>query len=184
MPCHPRVPAALWLAAFVLLALPARTAPAEPEEEAAGEEPAPRATIADLAWLAGAWRMEHDGQRFDEHWLPPAGGTMAAVSRASSAAGTSLYELSAIEPGEGGALVLRIRHFSPGLVPWNSEAKGPGEWTLVRCQSQEAVFENPALPFPRSISYRIDADGVLVARLAPAEGSPRKPMEFHLRAVR
>ena len=150
----------------------------------AGEEEKPAVpAVADLAWLAGSWRAGNESDGFEEHWLPAAGGTMAAVSRNIHGGKTGLYELSAIEPGEGGRPVLRIRHFGPGLAPWKSEAEGTPAWPLLSAKKGEAVFEDPAREFPRRIVYRLVEDD-LVARLEPAEGAKNRPLEFRLKKVR
>ena len=38
------------------------------------------ATTADLAFLAGCWKLESNGRVVEEHWLAPAGGSLMGVS--------------------------------------------------------------------------------------------------------
>jgi hypothetical protein len=148
---------------------------------ASAEEKKTSARIADLSWLEGAWRHAAGDDSFDECWTGAAGGTMAAVSRDVTQGRTSMYELSTIETTETG-LVLRIRHFGEGLAPWKSEAAGPGSWPLAKCEGQEAVFEDPARDFPRTIVYRRDKD-VLKATLDGKRGDKPMHMEFELKRV-
>ena len=141
----------------------------EDEEEAVGEA---RVTLEDLAFLAGSWTSS-DGT-FEEHWLPPAGGTMAAVSRMVRKGATVLYELSAIETGEDGQLVLRIRHFGPGLVPSPEEADGPLSWPLLESGEGRVVFEEPDRVFPRRVVYRLVTPNSMEVRLeGERDGEPR-----------
>jgi hypothetical protein len=137
--------------------------------------------IGDLAWMEGAWRHAEGEDSFDETWTGAAGGTMAAVSREISHGKIKMYELSTIEATPEG-LVLRIRHFDEGLVPWKSEADGPGSWPLVSCADKEAAFENPAKDFPRKITYRREKDA-LVAKLEGQMKDKPVQMEFRLDRV-
>jgi hypothetical protein len=156
------------------------------------EEPAPsaggtvkEATLADLAWLAGRWRSQDGGEVFDETWLPAEGDAMAAVSRSVEGGKTGLYELSAIERTDAG-LVLRIRHFGPGVAPWASESGETPSWPLARRGAREATFEEPSRAFPRRIVYRREKGAgadVLVARLEGERGGKPATMEFRLARV-
>jgi hypothetical protein len=150
----------------------------------AAEGEGKKATVADLAWMTGSWCSEHGGDRYEEHWLPPAGGSMAAVFRAVEGGKPDMYEISAVETGEDGRPVLRIRHFGPGLVPWKSEAEKTPSWPLASTAKDEAVFEDPAADFPRRIVYRLADASTLAVKLEPAPGSKRQPMEFRLKKVR
>lgn len=169
------------LALVVVVAAGIAAACARAQEDA-DDEPA---TIESLAWLAGNWQRSDASGSFDERWMPPAGGTMAAVSRAVENGKTGLYELSVIEPTEAG-LVLRIRHFGPGLTPWKSEAAGPGTWALASSGARTVVFEDPKNEFPRRIVYTRGEDesgkATLTARLDGGEDSPQA-MEFRFESV-
>jgi hypothetical protein len=170
----------LLLAGVAVLAAAALAAP--PRLRA--EEAPPPTRLSDLAWLEGHWRSGGE-DAFDEVWLPADGGSMAAVSRLVHGGKANLYELSTIEESPEG-LALRIRHFGPGLSPWKSEEGGTPTWRLARTGRSEAVFEDAARDFPRTIAYRResgDAGDVLVARLeGTAQGKPRT-MEFRLDRV-
>jgi len=147
---------------------------------AAAQEKSSSAKVADLAWLAGTWRSDDDHGLVEEHWLPPASGGMAGVFRMARGGKVSLYEVLAIETGPDGTPVMLIRHFGPGLEPWKSEAGATPSWTLTESGKGKAVFSNPAIPFPRSISYELDGKDAVVVRLDADPSSPKKPMEFRL----
>lgn len=145
----------------------------------AGEETsAAKASVADLAWLAGEWTSDEHGMAFDEHWLAPRGDSMFAVSRMVANGTTKMCELSAIEQTADG-LVFRIRHFSKALEPWRMDADGPMTMKLAASKENEVVFEDPARDFPRRVVYRREKD-VLVARLEGEDRGKPKAQEFRL----
>jgi len=146
----------------------------------AQEKSGPDKSSPDLGWLAGSWQtVQEDGSVWEEHWLPPRGGTSVAVTRWVKGRNTMLYELSAIEQGEKGP-VLRLRHFGPGLVPWRNEIDGPETWPFKSAKEKEIIFEDPKKDFPRRMVYRRPSDEVLVARL---EGEERE-VEFRFKRVK
>src|SRR5688572_29554658 len=81
-------------------------------------------TLQDLAFLAGAWEVEEGDEFMREVWDEPRGDAMVGHFSIIEAGHATLYELLAIEEGEEG-VVMRLRHFGPGLAPWASEAAGP-----------------------------------------------------------
>lgn len=82
----------------------------------AGEAP-PAApwTVADLAWLAGAWQGTVGEDPVEELWSTPRDGTMVGAFRWLGS--RTLYEILLIEDTPEGP-VMRLRHFDPGLEPW------------------------------------------------------------------
>jgi len=142
-----------------------------------GKAPEPPKGVASLAWLAGDWSSEDEGGAFDEHWLPPRGDAMFAVSRLVQGGKTGMCELSVIEDTADGTW-LRIRHYSRSLEPWKMDAEGPLAMKLAAQTETSATFEDPKREFPRRIVYRREAD-VLVARLEGERGG--KPMEEEFR---
>ena len=173
-----------WTAGAILAAaagtavLGAAAAAAPPEEKAA------KTRVEDLAWLAGTWRSEDDHGLFEEHWLPPASGGMAGVFRAVTGGKTSLYEVLAIEAGSDGTPVMLLRHFGPGLEPWKSEAGKAPSWPLAESGKGKAVFTNPEITFPRSLSYALEGKDTVVVRLDADPSSGKHPMEFRLGRVK
>ena len=81
----------------------------------AAEPPTP--TIEDLAFLAGGWRAEYDGDRLEEFYTAPRDGTLVGVFRWSDDDGTQLTEHIVIEQ-HADAVRLFLRHFHPGAVAW------------------------------------------------------------------
>jgi hypothetical protein len=85
-----------------------------------GEEPPP-ATLADAAFLVGAWEGEAFGGRFEEVWNPPSAGSMVGMFKLFDEDGVAFYELMLITV-EGGTLSLKVRHFNADFTAW--EEKG------------------------------------------------------------
>lgn len=166
-----------WTAAVLAAALLGGAAAAAiPGEEA----PAPR--IEDLAWLAGGWKVESHSGSFEEFWLPPLAGTMAAVSRQVRDGKLSMYEMSVIETAADGSLALRLLHLGAGLVPMRTGTEGPMVFRVKETGKGRVVFEDPDRPFPRRVVYALGAEeGTMTAVLEPAEGVERKPVEFRFR---
>jgi hypothetical protein len=183
-----RLPVSATLALLSVVGASAALFPRSVRSEEAPASGIAATKASDLEWLVGRWASGDGDEGFEEAWIPAGGGTLAAVSRMVHGGKTGMYELSAVEPDADG-LVLRIRHFSPGLVPWKSEAEAAPAWRLVRSGPREAVFEDPARAFPRRIAYRREAGGeggpdVLVARLEGEQGGKPRVTEFRLTGER
>lgn len=61
------------------------------------------------------------------------------------------YEIEALEQ-EGDTVVLRVRHFDPGLVAWE-EKETPHEFVLVQHDAERLVFFEQDKPDPRWAVY-------------------------------
>jgi hypothetical protein len=132
-----------------------------------------KATIGDMAWLASKWLgTRSSGSSIEEHWIPPHGGAMLAVSRTVNTKG----RMSAFE-------YLRIIERDGGLVyvaqPGGAKAT---EFVLTELTngtgSTIAVFENPRHDFPRRIVYELSADGRLTASIGQLKGGTPVRFEF------
>ena len=124
-------------------------------------------------WLAGNWRMTGDGADCDEIWSQPRGGTQFGAFRLIKEDETSFFEIFSIERDDEG-MVLYMRHFSPGLVPWKHEAAGPTTWRLQGQGERRATFASES----SSLTYRIDGDGRLVVTLAPVPADAGRVQTF------
>lgn len=134
--------------------------------------PAADPTLADLAFLAGAWEATEDAESMREVWDAPRGDAMVGHFSIVQEGHAALYELFTVEEGEEG-LAIRLRHFGRGLEPWASEAAGPLTMRLVEAGEGRALFEDPERDFPRTLSYTLEGD-TLTTRLAPAPDSERE----------
>jgi hypothetical protein len=140
--------------------------------------PAPaKASISDMAWLAGAWvGTRSSGSSIEERWSPPLGGAMLAVSRTVNKAG----KMNAFE-------YLRIIERDGGLVYIAQPGGGsPTEFVLTELTAdmgaeagpRRAVFDNPRHDYPKRIVYELSAEGVLSATIGFMKGGTPRRFEW------
>jgi hypothetical protein len=141
-----RIP--VFLVVWAVLAGPAagQTANTVPDP---GEAERPKATIADLAWLAGEWTGTGLGGVSEETWAAPADGAMVGMYRLVVGGKVSFYEFMNLRE-EGGTLVLRLKHFNADLTPWEEKDRWV-QFPLAKLAPTEAWFGG--LTF-----RRVDAD--------------------------
>ncbi len=118
------------------------------------------ATPADLRWLCGNWVGRHGEDVVEEYWSPLGAGTLIAMLRWQKDDRVFFYEFMAIERA-GEQVVLRIKHFDPGLRGWEEKAASM-ECLLVRLRDREAVFVETHEPW-RWVIYRLEANDRLVS---------------------
>ena len=131
-----------------------------------GQEAAPRATVERLAWLAGSWRLEKAGRVTDEQWMAPAGGVMLGMARTVAKGKVVEFEFTQVRVGPGGELFY-IAHPS---------GQKEAAFQALSQTDTEVVFENKEHDFPQRISYRLNADGTLLASIEGprADGTTRR----------
>jgi hypothetical protein len=139
-------------------------------------------TLKDLAWMAGAWAESEGPSVFTETWHAGQGDAMAGVAHWTISGRTRMFELMSIETTASG-LVLNVRHFHKGLVPWPSEVKGPITWPLKSLDGKHAVFEHPTRAWPKRMEYHRKGD-VLAGRLSGMENGRPKEIPFTFRLQR
>ena len=146
-----RVRMAHWLSAGMLalasLSLCGCVAPAS-------APPAAHGHIGDAAFLAGVWRQVQGESRVEEFWTGPAGGLILGAGRALAGGKLEFFEHMRIEE-RGGTLVFVALPFGKGSTEFALESLGP----------QEVVFANAAHDYPKRITYRLEEDGKLRARV-------------------
>jgi hypothetical protein len=126
-----------------------------------------RAAIADVAWLAGTWVNVDGARTVEEHWTPPAGGAMLAVSRTIAAGRLIEFEfLRIIERGD------RLVYIA------QPDGRPPTEFAMTQIESHSVTFENPQHDFPTMIRYLARADGTLVASIAGTGGARERSWVF------
>jgi uncharacterized protein DUF6265 len=136
---------------------------------------APQATpkAGDVAWLAGCWELTRGPRHAVEQWTAPEGGTLVGVSRTVSEGKTTEWEF------------LMIRESPRGLeYVAKPSRQAEAVFASTHITANEAVFENPQHDFPKRITYRLQADGGLVASIdGPMNGQPRTIAFPYTRAV-
>jgi len=114
-----------------------------------------RASISQIAWLAGVWVGGAGPDTFEERWTPPSGGAMLGVSRTVKGDRMVAFEFLRIIERDGGLVYVAQPNGRP-----------PTEFTLRELDAESATFENPAHDFPKTIRYGKRADGTLEARIS------------------
>jgi hypothetical protein len=117
--------------------------------------PAARATLTQLAWLAGTWSGSNGPLAFEERWTPAAGGAMLAVSRTLKGNRMVAFEFLRIIERDGTLVYIAQPNGRP-----------PTEFTLTAITADSATFENPVHDFPKKIRYSKRADGSLEAHVS------------------
>jgi hypothetical protein len=125
------------------------------------EERAERGSLADLAWLAGSWTGDMEGQVAEETWSAPAAGGMMGMFRLLGEKGTSVFEFLLLEEGQGN-LHLRFQHVGPGYRVWEKER--PLEFRLVSAEEKAFTFESPdPNQSPTRIVYTLPSPTQMIA---------------------
>jgi len=128
--------------------------------------------LADLAWLIGSWQGTWGPRFAQQSWTAPRAGVMLGTFQITENDKTLVIELFSLSEGPSG-IELRIRHFTPSLVPW--EKDGPTVLRLASADAKSAVFENPTSGEPKTQSFRrVDADTfVWRSEVVPQQGDPQ-----------
>jgi uncharacterized protein YndB with AHSA1/START domain len=127
-------------------------------------------TLATLDWLAGRWRAEERADLLEEHWLPPAGGTMLGMSRMIIEGTTTSVEYLLLEETEQGVELSLT-------LPRTGRKE---HMRLVSLTEKEAIFEHMNPKTPERLTYRQEPDDSLFILLEKqADGKP-VAYEFHL----
>jgi hypothetical protein len=126
-----------------------------------------RASIGDVAWMAGAWGTATT----EERWTPAAGGAMLGVSRTVRGGKMTEFEFLRIVERDGGLVYIA-----------QPNGRTPTEFVLTKFDATSATFENPAHDFPKMIRYVKKADGGLEASISAGPGT--KAMVWTFRALK
>jgi len=133
----------------------------------------PKASIEDLAWLAGSWQGEGLGGAVEEVWLAPSAGTMVGVFKAAREEKPFFYEIVLLVE-EKGSITLKLKHFHPDLKGWE-EKDEVVEFPLVALKEKEALFSG--------LTYRLTKADELRAYVAVERQGKTEELEFVWRRV-
>ncbi|HLU38274.1 MAG TPA: DUF6265 family protein [Planctomycetota bacterium] len=124
--------------------------------ESLQQPPRAHAGLEAVAFLAGSWVHEDGDGRQEEHWTAPNGGMMLGMARTVRAGKAVGFEHLRIER-KGDEVVY---HASP-------QGREPTPFTLQAAESRpgRVVFANPDNDFPKRITYWLDEEGKLHARI-------------------
>ena len=143
-----------------------------------------KATVAQLAWIAGPWAGTLNDRTIEQHWMTPLGGSMVGMYRSIRENRVTLYELLAIEQA-GDEVYLRIKHFAPGAGLVSQEAKEQSaDHVLVKAEGRTAVFEGGTPASPVQVTFNSpDADTLTITVARQRDGKP-VATDFKYRRVR
>lgn len=136
------------------------------------------AGVTDMAWLAGHWVDESEGNLSEETWGPPSGDCLVGMWRLVIGGKAKVFELLTITTEPDG-LVLRLRHFDRSGVAWEDK-EHPLALKLVRSKEREAVFQGKGTEGFLRISYRRMDDALtsIVEKGASEKEAKREEFRF------
>lgn len=138
-------------------------------------------TLDAVAWLAGSWQGALGEDPVEETWFPPADGTMVGLFRWLKGGEVYLYELLSFEE-TGDGLVLKVKHFRPGLVGLEEKAESK-LFDLVAVEAGKAVFAERGDEIEHSkVTYRPEGEGAMIATFEEERGG--KPVVLTFRYER
>lgn len=114
-------------------------------------EARPVATLEDARWMVGSWFGTAFGQRFEEVWNAPSGGSMVGMFKLLGDDGVVFYEILLLSV-EDDTLSLKVKHFSADFSAWE-EKEDYVNFRLVR-------KERGALHFGGLSFYRRNDDSI------------------------
>ena len=100
---------------------------------------APKATISDVAWIAGLWKGEAFGGVTEENWSAPSNGSMMAAFKVTVNNKVLFYELEIIRELEG-SLILQLKHFNSDLKGWETKDETI-DFPLVKVTKNTVYFD-------------------------------------------
>jgi hypothetical protein len=127
-------------------------------------------TLADLEFLVGRWIGEAFGGTVEEAWNPVIGGEMLGTFRLVQEGAPVFYEIMVLSSEEG-RIVMRLKHFNPGLIAWEEKADSVA-FPLIEVRGTTAWFNGLTL-------HR--AGDTLVGYLALHRGEAVSEEEFRFR---
>lgn len=135
----------------------------------------PRASISEVAWIAGHWHGKAFGGITEEIWSPPIGNAMMCVFRLVNDDITSFYEIETITE-ENETLILRLKHFHADLKGWEQKDVTV-DFPLVKLEPHRAYFDG--LTFEK-----ISEDEMNVYVVMEDDDGSQNEMKFPYRLVK
>jgi hypothetical protein len=131
------------------------------------------ASVDDLAWLSGCWRIEGAEAGSIESWLSPAGATLFGVSRTVKGGKTVAHEF------------MQIRALDDGTLAYIAKPSNQAEATfpLARIGKDEVMFENKTHDFPQRIHYRLTGPDALMARIEGTRAGTERSIEYPMKKI-
>jgi hypothetical protein len=99
-----------------------------------------KASVKDLAFMAGTWTLKHEWGDMEEFWSEPMGDNMVSTFRCVKNGNVVFYEFIAIEQSDS-IPVMKLRHFNKGSIGWEDKDK-PYLMPVVKIAKNEVTFES------------------------------------------
>jgi hypothetical protein len=99
-----------------------------------------KASVHDLAFMAGTWTLKHEWGDMEEFWGPPMGDNMVSTFRCVKDGKIVFYEFMVIEQSDNGP-VMKLRHFNKGSIGWEDKDK-PYLMPVIKLTANEVVFQS------------------------------------------
>ncbi len=100
----------------------------------------PKATLAEVSWIAGHWKGEAFGGITEEIWSPPLGDSMMFTFRLLVEEKVQFYEIGHIQQ-QGETLLLQLKHFNGNLEGWE-EKEETVDFQLVKLEKNRVLFDD------------------------------------------
>jgi hypothetical protein len=114
----------------------------------------PKATIKDIAWLAGHWKGTALGGVTEEIWSPPMASSMMGSYRLiKNDTLVVFYEIVTITE-DNGSLALKLKHFNKDLTGWE-EKNEVREFKLVKKEKNKLWFEGMTFEVIDENNFRV-----------------------------
>lgn len=104
------------------------------------EKGSAKATLDDISWLAGNWKGEAFGGKFEENWSKPSGGSMMFNFKLVADEKVAFYELGHIIEKES-TLLYQIKHFDSNLKGWEEKDKSE-DFRFIKKEGNRMYFDN------------------------------------------
>ncbi len=100
----------------------------------------PKASLADVEWIAGHWKGEAFGGITEEIWSPPLGDSMMFVFKLVVDGAVQFYEVGGIRQVDG-SLLLQLKHFHGNFKGWE-EKEETVDFKLVKLEGNRIYFDD------------------------------------------
>jgi hypothetical protein len=113
-----------------------------------------------LQWFTGVWIGVSEGTYIEEHWSTLREGGLMGMFRMLRGGKPAFYELMTLAI-EGEEIILRIKHFNPGLKGWETQDESV-VFVLVRVDPGQAIFYQRNIPEQKWMVYQKDGSDLSV----------------------
>lgn len=116
--------------------------------------------FSDLQWFTGLWIGDADELTIEEHWSAARGEVFMGMFRMLREARPAFYEFMTLAI-EGDEIILRIKHFNPGLQGWETQDESV-IFVLVGLEAGKAIFYQRNVPNSKWMIYQKEGSDLFV----------------------